>query len=69
MAEILIDGVNSEEFNLTEEEILFLYNTVSNLDKYDDRFVRNLLVKLHMEAFGVMESLDFMKEYWNKEDD
>lgn len=69
MAEILIDGVNSEEFNLNEDEILFLYETVESLDKYDIEFVRKVLVKLHCEAFGLMESLDFIKEHWHGDDE
>lgn len=65
---IYVDGIDTRDFELTEEEIVYLYELVCNLDKYDDPYIRNLLVKLHCEAFGLMESLDFIKEYWDKDE-
>lgn len=66
---IYVDGIDTREFELTEEEIKFLYETVEALDKYDIEFVRKVLVKLHCEAFGLMESLDFIKEHWHGDDE
>ena len=66
---IYVDGIDTREFELTEEEIKFLYETVNSLDKYDIEFVRKVLVKLHCEAFGLMASLDFIKEHWHGDDE